>query len=554
MPSTRNPKGKAHGAASCCLLSALPCPDGAECPVISVTFQPPLTIYPRPGARIYASLWRLGLSCDQRAVGLVTATLLEARTGIPSPRSDPDTAESTGGLWVPPGEQWLSRTSGRVAAEGYSWLQAVHWVAGSGLYEPRRHRSHGPRTFGRTTIRVAQELAQLFPCRPGIVYLVRRTGLSERSVEYHLGMLRESGLLAYIVRGNRVRGEAAQASEFARVIPAAFDVALGIRTVLRDEAAPAYTRAATGIAESGRTLMAKLGRKASRTIRKPRAKAPSKPPAERARKGVNRGGVTGVSGEPRCTPMQVGSSALSSAGDTSFPPESKLASGEKRSSAPKRSNSRRHRKLNHVGRRYQLAYELIQQVDWLNRCAVRPIAWVIKNVADAGWTADEVRGWLHLRGGANRVHRPSGLLAVLLNNAENVLDTPAKRAQAVSNWRDSSAAEQRRNQEVAGEWPAPRSRAVQRLVAEAITRAATHRGAGVEQRPEFTHLEEPNAEDLAALREEAWGEFMAGETALVMSAIDVSGRSAAERVYGAELVQRVLRLAGGTSLMSLKCG
>ncbi|MEU2999325.1 hypothetical protein ABZ684_17395 [Streptomyces sp. NPDC006995] len=61
-----------------------------------------------------------------------------------------------------------------------------------------------------TTARVAQELAQLSPCRrPGIGYLVRRTGLSEQSVEYHLGMLREAGLLAYIVKGARVRGEGA---------------------------------------------------------------------------------------------------------------------------------------------------------------------------------------------------------------------------------------------------------------------------------------------------------------------------------------------------------
>ncbi|MEU5599170.1 hypothetical protein [Streptomyces sp. NPDC020298] len=35
-------------------------------------------------------------------------------------------------------------------------------------------------------------------------------------------MLREAGLLAYIVRGTRVSGESAQASEFARMIPVEF--------------------------------------------------------------------------------------------------------------------------------------------------------------------------------------------------------------------------------------------------------------------------------------------------------------------------------------------
>jgi DNA-binding transcriptional ArsR family regulator len=125
-------------------------------------------------------------------------------------------------------------------------------------------------------VRVAQELATLFPCRPGIGYLVRRTGLSERSVEYHLGMLREAGLLAWIVKGTRVSGGPARASEFARMIPVEFDVALGIRTVQRDEDAPAYTRAVSGIAEAGRELMARLARKASRKVRRPGSKASSR--------------------------------------------------------------------------------------------------------------------------------------------------------------------------------------------------------------------------------------------------------------------------------------
>nr|WP_011116913.1 hypothetical protein [Streptomyces violaceoruber]AAO50158.1 hypothetical protein [Streptomyces violaceoruber] len=125
---------------------------------------------------------------------------------VPVPRPSVDDADGVAvlpGLFVPEASQWLSTSAGRLAGDGYSWMQAVHWVAGSGLYKPRRHRSHGPRSFGATTVRVAQELAQLFPCRPGIEYLMRRTGLAERSVEYHLGMLREAGLLAWIVKGTR---------------------------------------------------------------------------------------------------------------------------------------------------------------------------------------------------------------------------------------------------------------------------------------------------------------------------------------------------------------
>lgn len=260
---------------------------------------------------------------------------------LPSPRPSVDDDVSVlPGLYVPEASQWLSTSAGRIASDGYSWMQAVHWVAGSGLYKPRRHRSHGPRAFGPTTVRVAQELAELFPCRPGIEYLVRRTGLSERSVEYHLGMLREAGLLAWIVKGTRVSGGPAQASEFARMIPVEFDVALGIRTVQRDEDAPAYTRAASGIAEAGRELMAKLAKKASRKVRKPRSKTSSKAPARGARKGAEQGVVTAVSDEARCTPMQVGTSTVSSAGGTSFPPKASSQAGMP-SPPPRRSRRRR---------------------------------------------------------------------------------------------------------------------------------------------------------------------------------------------------------------------
>ncbi|MFD2284293.1 hypothetical protein ACFSUJ_34050 [Streptomyces lusitanus] len=238
---------------------------------------------------------------------------------LPAPRPSDDDVSVLSGLYVPEASQWLSTSAGRIASDGYSWMQAVHWVAGSGLYKPRLHRSHGPRSFGPTTVRVAQELAQLFPCRPGIEYLMRRTGLAERSVQNHLQILRETGLLAYIVKGTRVSSGPAQASEFARMIPPEFDAALGIRTVQRNEDAPAYTRAVSGIAEAGRELMAKLAAKAARKVRKPRSKTSSKAPARGARKGAEQGVVTAVSDEARCTPMQVGTSTVSSAGGTSFP-------------------------------------------------------------------------------------------------------------------------------------------------------------------------------------------------------------------------------------------
>ncbi|MEW2515810.1 helix-turn-helix domain-containing protein [Streptomyces sp. NPDC046870] len=489
---------------------------------------------------------------------------------VPAPRPAVDDAGAVAMLpvlFVPEASQWLSTSSGRIAGDGYSWMRAVHWVAGSGLYKPRRHRSHGPRSFGPTTVRVAQELAQLFPCRPGIEYLMRRTGLAERSVQNHLQILREAGLLAYIVKGTRVSGGPAQASEFARMIPVEFDAALGIRTVQRDEDAPAYMRAVSGIAEAGRELMAKLAKKAARKVRKPRSKTSSKAQAKASVRGAEQGVVTAVSDEVRCTPMQVGTSTVSSAGGTSFPPESKLASGVSKSPTPKESKAKAggRRKLNVVGRRFQLARELTQELDWLRGCSVPRLAWVARNVADAGWTVTDVRAWLHFRGEAARVRRGSGLLAVLLAGAETVLDTPEKRADAIEQWRGAQEAARRhriqqvraRTERYEGDWDAPSSRAVQQEVEAAFAKVREAANGGRHQDQDDVAddqaLEaELSEQELAQLRADAWGQFMAGETDLVMTAVDAMGRPAAERIYGAELVHRARQIASGSrsSLMT----
>ncbi|MEU3407516.1 transcriptional regulator [Streptomyces sp. NPDC006670] len=470
---------------------------------------------------------------------------------IPAPRAsvDGDAVSVLPALFVPAAQQWLSSSPGRVALDGYSWMQAVHWVAGSGLYAPRRHKNHGPRAFSVTTVRVAQELAQLFPCRPGIEYLVRRTGLSERSVEYHLGMLRETGLLAYIVRGTRIRGEEAQASEFARMVPVEFDVALGIRT-----AGEGTGRRMTGIAEAGRELMTALAKKAARKVRKRRAKSSSKAPAKGARKGADQGGVMVVSDEARCTPMGGSSRSASSAGTTSFPPESKLASGQSDSPTPKKVKRGR-RKLNSVGRRFQLASELIRRVPWMGRAAVPRISWILSEVADAGWTADEVIAFLDLGDAPERVHRPSGFLAGRLKGAVALWPHAEGRARAVQAYRDSRRAEQARHQEWEGLWQAPRSESVRRLVAEAFI---PRQEQPMDSRQGGVLLAETSIDDLAAeeveeLRATARGEFMRGETTLITSTVDAFGRPAAERIYGADLVQRALRFTSGSrsSLMTL---
>ncbi|MEU7384147.1 MULTISPECIES: helix-turn-helix domain-containing protein [unclassified Streptomyces] len=477
----------------------------------------------------------------------MSAVAAPAAVMLPAPRLSVDDVDAVAVLpvlFVPEASQWLSTSPGRVAGEGYSWMQAVHWVAGAGLYRPRRHRSHGPRSFGPTTVRVAQELAQLFPCRPGIEYLVRRTGLSERSVEYHLAMLREAGLLAYVVRGTRVRGAAAQASEFARMVPVEFDVALGVRT-----AGEGTGRRMTGIAEAGRELMAALAKKAARKVRKRRAKSSSKAPAKGARRGTDQGAVTAVSDEVRCTPMGGSSRSVSSAGTTSFPPESKLASGQSDSPTPKKVKRGR-RKLNAVGRRFQLASELIRRVPWMGRASVPRIAWILREVSDTGWTADQVIAFLDCGDAPGTVHRPSGFLAGRLAGAVVLWPTEEGRERAVQAYRESRRAETARHQEWEGAWQAPRSMAVRRMVDEAFAPQTQPSGQG-KALPELGGVEDLSPEDLAEMQATGWGEFMQGDTTLVMTTYDALGPAAAVHIFGADLVQRARKLASSSSLMTI---
>ena len=452
-------------------------------------------------------------------------------------------------LWVPAEQQWLVTTGGRLAVDGYSWLQAVHWVVASGCYVPAR--SHGPREMGRTTVRVAQELAQLWPCRPGVEYLARKLRVTERTVEYHLAMLRESGLAAYVERGTRARGERARASEFALVIPAAFDAALGIRTV-----GEGTGRRMTGIAEAGRELMARMGEKAAKRWRAAHPKGAAKACAKGAESVVDQAAAavetplpqdaSGASGDDsRCTPMEGGFSVCTSDGPSIPPSESKLGPGDvDLSTGEKRQQERgakpKRRILNTVGRRHQLAFELVQQVPWLSAAAVPRIAWVARHVADAGWSVTEVMAWLEVSPNSGRIRRPSAYLAHRLTSADRIWDTDSKRAQGVLAWRESRRSSADRHIEWDGQWAAPRSQYARNQVNRAMVamNAETVAEGGNLHTAETPLLLEDLTRDdirdmrLAALR----------DPALVWATIDLSGEAAARRLFTNALVDQLLRI------------
>lgn len=347
--------------------------------------------------------------------------------------SDYSAGHGRGDIRVDAAHQWVSTTAGRIATDPYSWMQAIHWVGGSGLYTPSR--THGPK-WGETTVRLAQELSALTECRPGIAYLARKLGVSERTVQYHLDMLREAGLLVYRSKGTRITSSIRQASVFERVIPVAFDQALGIRTIGKG-----IQRRPVGIAEEHRSTIGKLAKKAARKVRRKDSRKSSW-------------------GRGRCTPMQGGTSGSSSAGRTHSPSESKLASGQEESPTPKKPK-RAKRTLNRVGRRYQLARELIQQVGWLTGASTNRIAWIVKDVADAGWTAHEVIAWLDTTPEPEKgTRRPSGLLGYRLKGVTGLpgWQTKEQRAAAVETMRDCRRAEYARHAEYEGDWQAPRRR------------------------------------------------------------------------------------------------
>ncbi|MFE3875455.1 transcriptional regulator [Kitasatospora sp. NPDC059146] len=456
-------------------------------------------------------------------------------------------------LLVPAAEQWVTTTRGRVALDPYSWMQAVHWVASSGCYRPSR--SHGPREMGRTAIRTAQLLMELSPCRPGVEYVARRLGVTERTAQYQLDMLREAGLLAYVAKGTRVRGERAKASEFVRVIPAEFDVALGVRTV-----GESTGRRVVGIAEAGRAAMALLGKRASRKVRAARTKTSAKASATAAQAApagassqVSQAADGTSAADSRCTPMGGGCCTALADRCTHLPSETDVASGKPKSTTAKKSTKGRGRRtVNRVGRRYQLAAELVRQVPWLRRALVPRIAWVVQEVADAGWTAEEVISWLSTLEEPQRgTFRPSGLLAFRLRGMTQVPGwrTPAERAVQVEHWRESRSAEKARHDRTSAEWTFtdwqdPATRVAARLVDDAFAQVRQAGGQGAEELALFaqdqdglTDLHQLTREDLLELR--TLGQK---DPEMVLMAIRDCGEAYARQLYTHGLVDQVLRL------------
>ncbi|NUQ95836.1 MAG: hypothetical protein HOY79_04505 [Streptomyces sp.] len=110
------------------------------------------------------------------------------------------------------------------------WLGAVRWLIAAGLHD----------RANATTLKAAEDLAARMDYDTGHALfceaeMVVRTGISRANLYRHMGYLRELGALAYVKRGSRanslrakgLKGYAGTATEFAAVIPAVYDHAMG---------------------------------------------------------------------------------------------------------------------------------------------------------------------------------------------------------------------------------------------------------------------------------------------------------------------------------------
>jgi DNA-binding transcriptional ArsR family regulator len=462
---------------------------------------------------------------------------------------------------VPEAEQTLATTRSRLAGCGFSWMQATHWFVGSGCYVA----APGDRVqaMNATTLRLAQELAALSPCRPSTRYLAKRLGVSVRTVKYHLEALRQAGLLAYVEKGGLRAGIGGWASEYALVIPTAYDDALGIRTVGKGTA-----RRAVGIEDAGRSLVTKLAKKAVRKVRAAAAKPAAKgakntaaqvsPKAPEGRSADRPGGVVGaVDGGPdadaRCTAMESATGGFSSATTHVSPPD-KLASG-KNDHAPgtHHSPAPAGKAKAKTKRRFELAGELINRVPWLAKARQRGVAWVSQHVADAGWTCEEVVAWLDAVGDppATGLRSPSGLLEFRLKGVTGLPGwrTPAKRAVEVEHWRDSRRAARARHADHVwdgGVWQLPRDpqtaaafEQARRLVQQAAV--VVHHA---DDQP--VALEDLTREDVIALRGLALEHLDKGDPSPVLGMVADRGEEFARRLFTSRVVDwaRTIDTAG----------
>ncbi|MEU6277464.1 hypothetical protein ABZ871_34435 [Streptomyces populi] len=283
-----------------------------------------------------------------------------------------------------PGEQEVNTTASRQLRRGSDFLTAARYMV-----------RHHPRA-GTTTLRLAAVFAaRMHRSQHGhiafnLAATVDELGVSRRTVLAHARYLRELGLIAWVEHGSkrnalRTRsgnswtpgnGYRGTATIYAPLAPPLWDQAQGHRI-----RGTGYRARLIGYTDKGRAQAVAAAR-----ARKPRAR--SRPPA-------------------RCTPSVV---------VTSAPSRLQVGSGEKKNTGRARTQ-RRARGLpapftsDECRQGIALAEQLQREVWWLYDTCSRRIAYALRPLIAAGWTAAqlaaEVSAWgvpAHLRDPAAYLH------------------------------------------------------------------------------------------------------------------------------------------------------
>lgn len=331
-----------------------------------------------------------------------------------STTSDVDT--STHGALVYGAAQEVAHTASRGSAPR-KWLTAVRWLIGAGLH-PKANQ---------TTQRVADDLAARMDystghVRYGLIAMAERLGIDKATVKRHVAYLRELGALAWNGHGSlaNVRplhdlpGYAATATEYAAVIPPAYDHAMG------------HTIVGTGY--SARIVIDQRGQAPD-----PVDTPGNSPVDNSAPEGLAPPSLTWVEEDGK----------LKVVGGSNY--TSRQTASRDRASIPRQrsksnSGSKSRRSPLQVAQDIRIAAQVRPLVNWTQRVPLRPLAFCLRPLIDRGLDAYGIAAYLNglCTGERWRPRRPAAYIRTVLADRAQA---DAKRAAAVERFELENPAE-----------------------------------------------------------------------------------------------------------------
>lgn len=233
-----------------------------------------------------------------------------------------------------------------------------------------------PKVTVKTTGRLVRALASYADwttgadIRPGWKRLIADVGCSRRSIAYHLGFLREMGVLVRVYHGTHLPGGSAMASVYAARIPNTT-----LARAAKEQAVTARRKAER--TRSAPTIGARYVTCPASEVRSSRARAAAKPTVARTVK------KRGISADPfkNCTPPRA---VLDSKNLLTHLGSPASTAKTDKSSATK-------------GGARDLAQWLVSEVAQFRGLPVGLVANLLTPLAAAGWTRDDLAYWLGLR-------------------------------------------------------------------------------------------------------------------------------------------------------------